>query len=414
MKAWKIVAGLFIGTLMMTGIQFGGVGGCGGGTSGGGGTDEDFVTVESFDSTGDLTGSGALTADDTDSDGTPDQLTANLSGIIDGTTGDPIDATTLDSSSFEMTEGAALTASGDRIALKIVDSKNQATDGLDCEWIPTGSGTDTPIDIMFILDTTGSMGGKVGNMTNSLESFFDDLAEGGVNVRAGGIVYGDAFNTKLTTGSAYSVGTGSNEPPLFDTDERPFLDLVTPVFGASDNMDTFLSEIDDTCGFGCGGGDANENTCGAINYAADNTSFRPGALPVFLVFGDNNAHDQETWDAAFGTFDGNETWRPPTEAELAAKAETSGASVFVIANEDTGLGGKPLRELVTGGGTFVQLPEGELDLNTLNLLEFLTAGGQLVCNGTLPCGNSSCVLTILQASTGRSGTWTWNVTFRCD
>jgi len=386
----------------------GGGGGDGGGGGGGGG--DDGLEVTGFTSTGDLTGSGALTAEDTDGDGVNDRLTANLSGIIDNTAVPPapIDASTLTAGNFTMTEGLT---KGDKnlISFKVVGPKAQV---IDCTWTATGDGT-TPVDIIFALDTTGSMGARVGAMTNSIDQFFDDLESQGVDVNAGGIVFGDAFNT-ISDPSSFTVGTGSNAPPDFDLDERPFLDLIDPSSdpAVDDDMDIFLEEIDALCGtFGCGGGDALENACGAIQYAGENSSFRPGALPAILIFTDQNAHTQDTFTTAFSSFDGFETWLPPTTAELETLAATSGASVFVISDGDAGSGGKVLDNLVTGGGASIALPTGDIDLTTLNLLEFLTAGGTLNCNGVLPCGASSCILDILSGSL--SGTWTWDVDFFC-
>ena len=423
-RRFSIVTGLFIGTLMIAGAHFGGIGGCGGTSTGGGATGEDVdaddtvaVTTNTFTSTGDLTGTGALSVTDMDGDGNQD-LVANLSSILDST-GNPIDQTTLTADNFEMTESEALTlaANGGLISLTLVDTKDQTTAPLTCTWTPNSSATSQPLDISFILDTTGSMGSKVGAMTSSLSDFFDDLVAGGVAVQAGGIVYGDAFNTKSTTGSSYTVGTGSNEPPTFDTDERPFLNLVTPVSGASnDSMDTFLSEINTDCGFGCGGGDSAENTIGALDHASLNTSFRPEALKAFLVFGDNDAHSTETFEDAFSFFTGPPsftTWQPRSLSTVQS-ALPAGASVFTITDDsELGTGFVNLTDLTFGAGVHVDLPDGPIDLNTLDLLEFLTAGGQLVCGGTLRCTNMNCILRILQGT--RVGTWTWNVTFAgCD
>lgn len=425
--AGAFCAGLF----MIVSLYSTGPAGCGGTSTGGGGTGEDVdaddtvaVTTNEFTSTGDLTGTGALSVTDVDGDGTQD-LVANLSAIVDST-GNPIDQTTLTPDNFEMTEAEALTLAqnGGLISLTLVDTKDQTTP-LTCTWTPNSSSTSQPLDIMFILDTTGSMGSKVGAMTSSLSDFFDNLVAGGVDVRAGGIVYGDAFNTKLASGSSYTVGTGSDEPPDFDTDERPFLNLVTPVSGDSnDSMDTFLSEINTNCGGGCGGGDLPENTIGALDYSNLNASFRDGALRAFLVFGDNDAHSSTTFANDIFSSSSITTWTPRTLSAVKTSLDNAGASTFVIGtdtSESTTGDYVDLADLATGagigagtGGTnLIPLPSGAIDLNTLNLVEFLTAGGQLVCSGTLRCTNMSCILRILQGSS--VGTWTWNVTFAgCD
>lgn len=414
---------LFAGFLMAGSLTLGGAAGCGSGTTRAGTGDEvdsdDTITVEtsSFTSEGEVTGTGALSVTDTDGDGVQD-LVMNLGAMVDSDTGSPLDASGLTTDNFEVTE--TLAASGSLtdgvLSLTLVDTKGQATP-LTCTWTPNSSSTEQPLDVFFVLDTTGSMGAKIGSMTSSLSDFFDDLVSGGTDIRAGGIVYGDAFNTKLASGSAYSVGTGSDEPPSFDTDERPFLDLITPVSGDSnDNMDTFLSEIDADCGaFGCGGGDLPENTVGSLDYSNLNGNFRDGALRTFLVFGDNDAHSDTTFESDIAPTE--DTWTPRALASVQDSLSTAGASVFAIRTDTSESESGDyinLSDLVTGGGTSIDLPSGDIDLNTLNLVEFLTAGGQLVCGGTLRCTNMNCILRILQGSETR-GTWTWNVTFGgCD
>src|SRR5262249_604821 len=145
--------------------------------------------------------------------------------------------------------------------------------------------------IVINLDTTGSMDAALGIMSDQIVTFANSLT--GINAQFGGMTVGDAFGTKLSSGSIYTppaLGTVNtpSDPPLFDPDERA--NRGANPRAASDEANFFTQVKTVMGGFGSGGGDAPENYLGAVDWIANNFQWEEGAAKVIITIGDNCAH----------------------------------------------------------------------------------------------------------------------------
>lgn len=66
-----------------------------------------------------------------------------------------------------------------------------------------------PADIVFLIDTTGSMGTPISSVKSSLSSFADALKSAGVDFRFGLISYGDVSEASTVSDDVekYDLGT---------------------------------------------------------------------------------------------------------------------------------------------------------------------------------------------------------------
>ena len=61
--------------------------------------------------------------------------------------------------------------------------------------------TSQPIDIVFVLDNTGSMASRIQTVKDSISAFAASLEADGVDARFAGVVFGDYSSAKTNTGS---------------------------------------------------------------------------------------------------------------------------------------------------------------------------------------------------------------------
>ncbi len=102
------------------------------------------------------------------------------------------------------------------------------------------------VDVVFVFDTTGSMGGEISGMVESANDFADQLDTSGVDFTIGCVTFGDTYGNTLD--SYY---------------ERPYLAPTTEVSDFKDFMNSLTAT---------GGGDGAENFIDAIDYARTSTS----------------------------------------------------------------------------------------------------------------------------------------------
>jgi hypothetical protein len=166
------------------------------------------------------------------------------------------------------------------------DGDGDVLEGTTCS--APNEGDDLPVDLVFVIDTTGSMGTAIGGIKSSIDAFVDDLAERGVDVRIGGIAFGD----------------GAPLPGCIEPD-APF-QVFTETFGEGteadpDSFNFWLNNVDaGHCGDG--GGDGPENALDAIEFAlgndplpddafpADAFEWNPSSLHVIMVVTDVTQH----------------------------------------------------------------------------------------------------------------------------
>lgn len=122
-------------------------------------------------------------------------------------------------------------------------------------------------DVVFVIDTTGSMWGEIQNVRNNIESFVAKLEENRVDIRLGLVEYRDI----------YADGIGSTKS----------YDWYTSV-------DSFKSELA-SLGVG-GGGDTPESVVDAL-YCARNMKYRSGVKKYIILLTDANYKDGTSVDS---------------------------------------------------------------------------------------------------------------------
>src|SRR5690606_36655026 len=121
------------------------------------------------------------------------------------------------------------------------------------------------VDLVFIQDLSGSMGGAITGVRNSVISFAEQLAERGLDIRIGSEGY---------SGPSTIPSTPAGSPDEF---LGPLQDLTTPV--------AFRKHVEAEW-VATGRGDAPENGLQAIEYAHRMFSWRPGATRVMILITD--------------------------------------------------------------------------------------------------------------------------------
>lgn len=389
---------ILAGVMGFGGLYLGGAAGCGAATTRAASGTVASVGVSETSSSGDFTPSVSFLAT---SDNALGVRVAPVDVNGDGTVGTP--------SVTDVT-----VASGDQIALLL---KGKAvTDSPDCTSRDVGSGeTDDQFDIAVSLDTTGSMGAAAGILASKVAAFATALSDAGLDVKFAGITVGDAFATKLSSGSAFTdaISKGSlGEPPSFDTDERP--DTGADLLAAAD-MATFFDEVESAVGSGAGGNDVIENYLGPIKFGNDNLNWRSGAGRVFISIGDNCAYtpDNASDDLITGV------WIPPSPTDL--ENELAGvATVHVVGNPESTLECSSqnfynMASLATAtGGTFTEIgscgtaDDCNVDLTTLPISSAITGGVINECSVDL---EGETVITVTVTIEMADGGTTFSATF---
>jgi hypothetical protein len=265
------------------------------------------------------------------------------------------------------------------------------------------------LDLVFVLDTTGSMAGAINGIKSSIHAFADHLLgpEHRLDVAYGLYAVGDAFSTRRAGGlSAFSPldataspALGEWLPPSFDEAERPYIDLTS-----ADALASLLDLMPAT-----GGGDASENYLGALQYARDHTSFRPGASRVFIAIGDYFAHTA----ASYAGKGWPAEWAPPAPEALIASL--AGTAVVHSIGPDcvTCSSGYPLAGLSRGtGGAELRMPSGgNVNLDTIGVAPWLTSGYTGTCAGKVPGEYTVVIRGVYSGTTGtKEGTLTFPIT----
>ncbi|MCA9649327.1 MAG: VWA domain-containing protein [Myxococcales bacterium] len=111
------------------------------------------------------------------------------------------------------------------------------------------------VDIVFVLDTTGSMAWAIDGVKQGIDLFLDGLDATGIDAQVGGIEFGDGIRSDVELGTT--------------DDLRHWLDLLTAT----------------------GGGDGPENPLDSMEKAFMQMQWREGALPYFIVITDVGFHE---------------------------------------------------------------------------------------------------------------------------
>jgi hypothetical protein len=176
--------------------------------------------------------------------------------------------------------------------------------------------TDSVLDVMFIFDNTGSMGGEIA----------------AAKAKAGDIL------TSLAGFGNLATGTGWYNDPSSD---GVLSDLTTnPVAGVAD--------INAVPFFPGSGGDADERGYAGVKEAADDASWRPGSNRFVIAFG----------DAGFKTGPASDDNQAGTIASLNDKDATFIGVAFTGGGSDFNASADPLAA-ATGGSVFAATATGD-------------------------------------------------------
>ncbi len=196
---------------------------------------------------------------------------------------------------------------------------------------PTGA----LIDIHFLFDTSGSMGGVISGAKAAAADIFSSLADFG-DVAASVGVYSEA--ARLPTAPA-----GSTAPGLVINQ-----DVTTDTATSIAAINAVTLNIPD------GGGDGPENGVNGIELAAENLSWRPGSTRFMFVFGDIGFKTSACGEAG-GTsgltcdaFDNQDGLPISTAANALAALSADGVKLFGL---DYSFGGSFNSAIETLGGT---------------------------------------------------------------
>jgi len=266
---------------------------------------------------------------------------------------------------------------------------------------PMSKDKSTPVDIVFINDTTGSMAGTTTGIADSIQAFSTAITSEGVDARFAMYTYGDAFATKKETDSEFTIGKGDFPVPSYlDGVERPYIGL-----SSVSSFLPFLEELKASYALGSGGGDGPENTVGTLDYAWKKVAFRDGSAKVFVVIGDNPSHQASTttyWDEA--------DFKPRSGDQVVATLKGQ-ATVYAICEKSSSTTYYPLKKLATGtGGAVIDLPyNGIVDLTSLGIVTWITSGYASECPPLKP-GDYTFTITATYASAGLTYTGTLTIT----
>lgn len=142
---------------------------------------------------------------------------------------------------------------------------------------PLGVDTTLKADIVFIIDTTGSMDPYINGVRNSVTAFLEFLHGEGVDVAAGALAYADGIPPDSNPAGIPAHDRGAwtvVDYTLLDTDLSPTGDTYT-----------FVEELKASY-LGYHGGAIPEGLFDSIYWAYENYNFRPGAQKIMIVLTD--------------------------------------------------------------------------------------------------------------------------------
>jgi Mg-chelatase subunit ChlD len=146
-----------------------------------------------------------------------------------------------------------------------VSVTGSATGALACELeLVADAAAPEAVDIVFVLDTTGSMAWAIDGVRSGIEAFLSTLEGFNVDARVGGIEFGDEIRTQVPVGDIESF--------------RVWLDHMTAI----------------------GGGDTPENPLDAMQVASG-YEFRAEALRYMIVITDTGMHESTDGTACSDT-----------------------------------------------------------------------------------------------------------------
>ncbi|ANQ54354.1 von Willebrand factor A [Thermosipho sp. 1063] len=207
----------------------------------------------------------------------------------------------------------------------------------------------TQIDIMIVLDTTGSMYNAIEGVKNSIQNLIITLEASGLDARIGIVPFDDAAPSKNITVS----------PAWLDLSDA----------SSAKNFVSSLSAY--------GGGDFPENPYAGIMYAFNNASWRTSSQKIIILITDASAHYKS--ESYPGDAEG-ETLYDKSEVIDAITGYVTVHGAFVptyyynITDTDFSNPEDP-REIIEKTGGIVNYTDssGNVDLTNIGLLEYISS-----------------------------------------
>ncbi|MBU0686940.1 MAG: VWA domain-containing protein [Candidatus Margulisbacteria bacterium] len=282
---------------------------------------------------------------------TSGRLAINIAGLVDSS-GEAVTGATY--RAWLSTTGAA-SSDGTEITLAAPSGRLEALD------------IDTPIDILHILDATGSMVGEITAVKNSMNDFFSTLEAAGLNVQVGVFTYWDTSTEAIAQGY-----------------ERGFFNLTD----SSADVASYLNNVVAT-----GGGGFPENPMSPLLWAYNGSCYptarfgtpevtysgvnwRPGAVKIFIITTDARMH--------YSGDGSSEHDCTVTSSEVIAGLD-GGATIYAVSPLYTTQPESDARELaLASGGTWAQMPSsGDVDYTALGISAILEEATTLLSDITL-------------------------------
>jgi hypothetical protein len=170
-------------------------------------------------------------------------------------------------------------------------------------------------DIVFVIDTTGSMGGYLSTMVSKAQSFADTLAASDVDYKVGYVTYGDDIRK-----GAHERLAPTGDITTFKTE----IGLLT-AYGGADGPENQIDAIDYAR---AGAGETSSNPAGS--FQADmGFLYRDAALRMFILITDIDYHvPGETYSNVLDYYAGGVY---NTVDQEIAKLNASGVVCYVVA-----------------------------------------------------------------------------------
>ena len=258
--------------------------------------------------------------------------------------------------------GTPVDITSGKVKIRIgTDLTTIASSGVVTFTMPT---TTKPIDIVFVLDNTGSMGGAITGSKDSINAFAASLEAASIDARFGLVTFGDSAQHPSPTKEVITLTDGTTREWSDCSHERPVQDFTDSVTLKAKLVST---EAD-------GGSDGPENPLDAIMYGYDHLTWRSTAQKVFIVITDINAHQKVTADTSVDN-------RCTTTATQTVTALLGKAVVYAVSPDFSysqspfadvrmladGLGEARITAETNTGGKWIEFVSSGFDLNTLGI-----------------------------------------------
>ncbi|MCF7952970.1 MAG: VWA domain-containing protein [Spirochaetales bacterium] len=203
------------------------------------------------------------------------------------------------------------------------------------------------VDVVFIMDTTGSMGGYLSTMTAKAQDFAAEIAASDIDYRLGFISFGDDIRK----------GTGERLAPTSDADAFETAIGGLTAYGGADGPENQIDAIDYARASGTG-----SNPAGSFQQDLSFT-YRTEAMKIFILVTDIGYHTPDSIGDVSYYYDGVYN----TLSEEIAKLNDDGINCYVVA-PDSGYYNEatyPTLATSTGGVFFDTDDEFSVILDTI-------------------------------------------------